>query len=529
MWMLWAVLGCGADQRIGRTDVEDLVLEVDPPEIDFGVVALGESAEESLTLRNNGASDVLVAELRTSGTDLALIGVGTLQVPGGGEEELTIQWTPSSPDALAGSFDMKVGTLGDLSDLEVPAVGTVTGVELTISEQRADLGEVSVGCSETLSIDAWNTGTAELVIQSLELTNDLDFTLEDGQGGTLVLPIEIAPGLSAVIDVVYTPTSANRASTTLQIASNDPLAPTQSVSVDAQGVSDQASNTMFWTVEGHTAVTAIIQVNDFLLWDDEHFASSVAFVDRVLAFFPALFEGLRDAGVSYRLAIVVNEEGEVAGDVPYIDDSFTVEEADAAAQAMLDTMSISGDNDQGLETCLNAIEANESWVLADGGVWHDSQLNLLVINNDAEQSPGDFTHYVKLFSEYKDPEDFAVHGIAGKPPYGCGDGGSDGHAAPSNNLFDTVEATGGVFLSICDADWTKSVPAFVEGLAGGVVNFVLEGNPAPESIDVRIDGIQIFSGWSYGEKTREIRFDDASYPPRGSELRVDYLMAVICE
>ena len=65
------------------------------------------------------------------------------------------------------------------SDLEVPAVGTVTGVELTISEQTADLGEVSVGCSETLSIDARNTGTEELVIQSLELTNHLDFTLED--------------------------------------------------------------------------------------------------------------------------------------------------------------------------------------------------------------------------------------------------------------------------------------------------------------------------------------------------------------
>jgi hypothetical protein len=91
-----AVLGCGSDQAIGRTDVEDLVLEVAPIEIDFGVVALGQSAEQLLTLRNEGTSDVLVTEIRTPSTDLALIGLESRRVPGGGEEELTIQWTPSS-------------------------------------------------------------------------------------------------------------------------------------------------------------------------------------------------------------------------------------------------------------------------------------------------------------------------------------------------------------------------------------------------------------------------------------------------
>jgi len=524
MWTLWAILACGSDRKVGGTD--DRGLEVDPSEIEFGVVALGKSAEQLLTLRNDGTSDVLVTELRTSSGDLALVDeFGPLQIPAGGEEELTLQWTPSSADALAGSLDMKVGTLGALSDWAVPAVGTVTGVELTISEQTADLGEVSVGCSKTLSIDARNTGTEELVIHSLELTNDLEFTLEDGQGSKPVLPMEIAPGLSTVIDVVYTPTSENRASTTLQIASNDALAPTQSVRVDGDGVIE-ASNTMLWTVEGHNVLTVIIQVNDFLLGNDHH-ASTGIFADRVLAFVPALFEGLRDAGLLYRLAIVVHEDGEVAGDVPYIDDSFTVDEADAAAQSMLDTTSMYGDNDQGLETCLNAIEANESWLLADGDLWRDSKLNLLVINDDYEQSPGGVTYYVKLYSEYKDPEDFAVHGISGGQ-FGCTDD-AGGSASASASLYSAVEATGGVSLSICDADWTKSVPALVDSFAGGLVPFVLEKNAAPGSIEVRIDGLEVFSGWWYDEKTRAIEFDDATFPPQGSELRVDYRMAVTCE
>ena len=47
-------------------------------------------------------------------------------------------------------------------------------------------------------------------------------------------------------------------------------------------------------------------------------------------------------------------------------------------------------------------------------------------------------------------------------------------------------------------------------------------------IEVRIDGAQMFDGWTYDETTKEIVFDSATYPERGALLRVDYLMAVSC-
>jgi hypothetical protein len=52
-----------------------------------------------------------------------------------------------------------------LTDLKVPAVGTVSGAQLTLSEQGADPGIVSVGCTATL-IDPMrrNTGPDDLVI-----------------------------------------------------------------------------------------------------------------------------------------------------------------------------------------------------------------------------------------------------------------------------------------------------------------------------------------------------------------------------
>ena len=44
----------------------------------------------------------------------------------------------------------------------------------------------------------------------------------------------------------------------------------------------------------------------------------------------------------------------------------------------------------------------------------------------------------------------------------------------------------------------------------------------------RVDGVQRYDGLTYDERTKEIEFDDASYPSRGSRLEIYYLMAVSC-
>jgi hypothetical protein len=81
-----------------------LVLEVAPSEVDFGVVALGQFAEESLTLRNEERAMCSSPSSAHRRHDLTLIEWRS-PVPGGGEEELTIQWTPSSGQVLDGSLD----------------------------------------------------------------------------------------------------------------------------------------------------------------------------------------------------------------------------------------------------------------------------------------------------------------------------------------------------------------------------------------------------------------------------------------
>ena len=243
----------------------------------------------------------------------------------------------------------------------------------------------------------------------------------------------------------------------------------------------------------------------------------------------ALFEGLNDAAVPYRLAIAMNEQGEVSGDVPYIDDSFTIDEALDAADEMLAGRLSSGDNDAGLQTCGHALEENRDWLFDDGDVWLESRLNVMVITYDIEQSPGNAKQYVNLYDDYKPLSDLAVHSVAGNPlTGGCHTSGGVA-AVGSPNLWEAVEMTGGVFISFCDPDWTKSAPALVDGFTGGIQMFVLDGDPEPSSIEVRVDGALVPDRWRYEEKSKELVFDDGWYPASGAVLRVDYLMAMSCE
>ena len=522
MWTLWTLLGCtpGADGEPGGADEAGApALVFQPVAVDFGEVALGTSEQQSLTIRNAGTSDVLVGELSTSPDSLVSTGTHPTEIGAGDEVALTLEWTPVDAGRLDGSLALRAGThLDALSDFQVPVGGSATGARLAISAETFDLGEVSLGCSGRAQLVLTNIGTETLVITALALSNDVEFALENDAGSDPAVPIHVRPELPFPIAVVYTPTTEDSASTTLEIESNDALAPTTSVSVEGQGRIAK-SNTMSWTIDEPQAVTAIINVN---VW-----AITYAFLDNLYDFLPALFEALRAAGAPYRVAFVVAQDGSVDGELPYIDDSFTVDEATDAAQAMLEGPSIHGDNDYGLQTCLVAIEENADWLLDESEPWIDARLNLVVVNSDTDQSPKDATYYIDEYDDYRDLDDLAVHAIAGDVPAGCV--GHGGGAFPSPNVDEAAEATDGVYLSICADDWTKSAPTLVDAFMGGRQTFVLEGHPAPGSIEVHIDGAQVFDGWSYDEASNEIVFDATSYPAVGAELRVDYLMAVTCD
>ena len=522
MWMWWSMAACGGasgEPGAGANGVLDI--EVDPADVDFGVVTLGQTASESLVVHNHGTDDVLVVELTTSIPALEVTDFGSPRISAGADETIVVEWTPTDIDDLDASLRLRVGTALDaLSDLRVRAVGSVSGADLTPSATSHDMGVVDVGCVATLPLVLTNMGNDELVISSLSLTNDFEFTIDDGAGATPALPIHIAAGLATTIDIVYTPTTDHSADTTLEIGSNDALAPTTNVEVHAEGNIEE-SNTMTWTVVGKQAITGIIAPNEE--------TSTGAIADDLRDdFLPTFFDALLTSRLPFRIAIVMREDGHVDGDVAYIDDTFSLDDAVDAAKDMLAGHSLyGGDNDQGFQTCLSAIEQNEDWLVGESELWLDSRLNLVVINTDSEQSFGNADYFIAEYDDYKDEANFAVHAIAGDHHSGCTS--ATLVAVPSEPLYEASIATGGVFISVCDPDWTTTAETLARAFREGIETFVLDGDPAPSSIVVHIDGVEVTTGWSYDAEAQSLLFDDAAYPHSGAELRVDYVMAVTCD
>ncbi len=514
MWLSWAAFACGGSRGQGSGDAQ---LETDPETIDFGTVALGESAETDITLHDAGDADLYIADLSTRPASLEVQSFVTSVIAAGDEATATLRWTPTTVAPLDGHLALVVGaSLDDASEIDVPAVGSVTGAVLALSEEAVDLGTTDVGCTATAVLGLANQGTTDLVVSSIALSSGDEFTLTDEAGAALVFPLTIAPGETAGVQIAYAPTEDHGSATTIAIDSNDPIDPMATVPVTAIGRLEGAKS-LEWTVQTHQGTTALIQVNAV--------AISGPYNSRLYDSLDTLFETLDELGGPYRIAFIATNTGAILGDIPYIDDSFT---SDAAVDAAENMLAAKGDFDGSLQLLLDGIDENAEWLLDESDYWKASKLSLVGINSDIEQSPGDATHYIDEYDDYKtDPDDIVVDGIAGPDPGGCS--GSGYGAEPSKNLADAAAATGGLFFSICDSDWTKHMVDLANSFEGAPEHFYLPNEPVLASIEVRVDGVQRFDGWRYDAKTSEIVFDTDTYPERGAELTVDYDVAVACK
>ena len=107
-----------------------------------------------------------------------------------------------------------------VSGIEVlVSAGPQPAPKLTVSPQQLVFGDVPVGTSLADSASLTNTGDATLAITAIMIGggNPASFAMQHG-----ALPISLAPGASATLDVTFTPGAAGPQSASIGIASNDP-------------------------------------------------------------------------------------------------------------------------------------------------------------------------------------------------------------------------------------------------------------------------------------------------------------------
>jgi len=157
------------------TALADAEIEIEPTTIDFGINLLGQSAAESVTVRNTGGAILGVNAISISGADASAFSEtnNCTTVDAGESCTATVTYTASEVGAQNASLVI------NSTDADEPVVSvTLNGTgaiedkpEINVVATGLDFGAIEEGTSATQTILIENIGTAPLTISGVVVSN----------------------------------------------------------------------------------------------------------------------------------------------------------------------------------------------------------------------------------------------------------------------------------------------------------------------------------------------------------------------
>jgi Zn-dependent metalloprotease len=221
-------------------------------DLDIGFPALSQTTNHIMTFDvvdyTTGNTNIVTYDFFNDNADIAGIVSGSWSCPGYTGDDSAIVY--SMPDASSStgfslvrqSLQNSITPTGDpslyMSDAEYGVIyrrGNFTSPvpDISISPQAVSMGQVSVGTNASKQIAISNTGTGDLVVESVTLsgTNANMFKIIGGCTGQT-----IPSAGSCKFNVDFLPASAGQKSAAIEISSNDPDEPKHTINISGTGV-----------------------------------------------------------------------------------------------------------------------------------------------------------------------------------------------------------------------------------------------------------------------------------------------------
>ena len=195
-----------------------VALSANPTSLAFGSINAGATTSKSVTLTNGGTGNVTISQVTVSAKDVSVSGVTTpVTLTPGQSKTMTVAFAPTAAETVSGNITV-ANTQGTNTVVGVSGTGLQAAISLTPSS--ANLGNVTVGLTNSQTIQIHNTGTSVLTITQANVTGSGFSTT------SLTLPLSINPGQSSTFNAQYQPAIAGAASGSITIVSNAPTSPT---------------------------------------------------------------------------------------------------------------------------------------------------------------------------------------------------------------------------------------------------------------------------------------------------------------
>lgn len=207
--------GCG--YNVNGASAGSLV--VTPNTVDFGDVQVGQTAQSTVSLLNQGATAVSVSQVTVAGQTFFLNPQTQLPVTIAPGKTYSVQlgFKPGSAASFTGTVTAVDSSARRVAQWNMKGLGVSspsTHAQLTATPSSLAFGSLAVGASTTQTVTLTSTGTAPLTINSA--------TAGDGFAASgASFPLTLNPKEAATLQVQFKPNQEGAVSGSLAISSND--------------------------------------------------------------------------------------------------------------------------------------------------------------------------------------------------------------------------------------------------------------------------------------------------------------------
>jgi len=499
-----SLVGCSDHKLNSLNDLssEDPQIEVSPVRLEYGQLRTGEELTKTFTITSTGGSDLNVTDLRLGqnlGNYSILSESKNFYLPPGASQDVQVTFSPIGD---AEQIDLVVvesnATNAPKASVDLYGVGAVP--ELEISPNPYDFGEVFIGCDATVDVTLTNVGSdilriSEITADGTDITHSWD----------LALPLTLDPGDSREVAVRFEPLEPSEYGGTISVTSNEPLGVREAVQSGVGRFVNEWSENFVVPEDPPSDIMFVVDQSCSMDDDQERLADN----------FNYFISNLNSYTTDWQIIVGNNSGGcNNAGEI-------LTRTSDNYQNAFRQAVSSGNDTyiddpERLLITASNGVENTDPGDCNSGFIREDALLHVVLVSDEREQS-GDWSGYTtRILNKKGDLDLVKVSAIAGDVPSGCGT------AEAGTGYWEATEASGGLFLSICETDWT----AYMEELAYASIvldTFDLENNPWLPSLEVFIDGEPAEAAtWTYDEVDNSVIFATGYEPEGGSIVTVTY-------
>lgn len=209
-------------------------ISVNVQQLDFGQVTLGSNVTQNFPINNDGNINLQVSAIAITGTnvsDFTFTSPPPYDIPAGQSQNVSVKFTPSSTGQKSAAATI-TSNGGNPITVNLSGEGIPQPVaKISLDQTSIDFGSVQINNTASRQLEITNTGTADLNIAAVTVTNfsPTDFSTN------FTTPLTIQPGSKSNLTIEFKPKSVGQSTATLNIQSNDQQNPSSVVALRGNG------------------------------------------------------------------------------------------------------------------------------------------------------------------------------------------------------------------------------------------------------------------------------------------------------